>query len=71
MSLDTYNEHNPSAPWNEEQSPPLTYLEELQFYNIELLQKIKAAKVNLQYCIELSELGDNVLLTNKLKQIRL
>ena len=69
--MDTYNEHNPSAPWNQEDTEPLTELEELQLYNSELLQKLKAAKVNLQYCIELSELGNNVLLTNKLKQIRL
>lgn len=69
--MDTYNDYNPSAPWNEQELPPLTELEELQLYNAELLQKLKAAKVNLQYCIELSELGENILLTNKLKQIRL
>jgi hypothetical protein len=69
--LDTYITHNPNAPWNQKESDPLTELEEHQLWNSELLQKLKKAKSDLQYCIELSELGNNVLLTNKLKAIRL
>jgi hypothetical protein len=69
--LDTYITDNPDAPWNQKELEPLTELEEQQLWNSELLQKLKRAKADLQYCIELSELGKNVLLTNKLKTIRL
>lgn len=69
--MDTYITHNPAAPWNQKETEPLTELEELQEYNSEMIYKLKKAKEDLQYCIELSELGKNVLLTKKLKAIRL
>ena len=68
--LDTYDTHNSDHPANqEEELPPLTELEEAQEYSWELKQKLIKAKKQVQECIEISEQGTNLLLTNKLKNI--
>ena len=71
MNLDdyitgTYDKLNPA---NLEDLPPLTELEEQQEWNQELLVKIKRAKKQLQYCIDLAENGTNDLLKINLKKI--
>lgn len=71
MPLDTYDTHNSDHPANQKELPALTELEQWQEYNWELKQKLIKAKKQLQECIELSEQGTNLLLTNKLKNIRL
>lgn len=72
--LDTYDTHNSDHPANQKELPTLTELTELeqsQEYNWELKQKLIKAKKQVKECIELSEQGTNLLLTNKLKNIRL
>lgn len=69
--LDTYDTHNSDHPANQKELPPLTELELAEEYNWELKQKLIKAKKQVQECIELSEQGTNLLLTNKLKNIRL
>ena len=68
---DTYDTHNSDHPANQKELPDLTELEQAEEYNWELKQKLIKAKKQLQKCIELSEQGTNLLLTNKLKNIRL
>ena len=69
--LDTYNDWNPKNPINEIELDALTELEQLQEWNQDLLFKIKRAKEQLKFCIDLSENGTNELLKIKLKQIKL
>ena len=69
--MDTYNEHNPDAPWNKEELPPLSELEQLQEDYGDLISKIKKAKDQLNFCIDIAENGENTLLLNKLKNIKL
>jgi len=73
MNPDDYitGTHDPLNPANWEDLPPLTELEEQQEWNQELLVKIKRAKKQLQYCIDLAENGTNELLKINLKKIRL
>jgi hypothetical protein len=71
MSLDTYTEHNPDNPINQEELPPLTELEEQQNWNAELCEKIALAKIELKKCIELAEQCNNTLLYNQLLKIKL
>ena len=73
MNLDDYitGTNNPLNPSNFEDLPPLTELEEQQEWNQELLVKIKRAKKQLQYCIDLAENGTNELLKINLKKIKL
>ena len=73
MNLDDYitGTNNPLNPANLEDLPPLTELEEHQEWNQELLVKIKRAKKQLQYCIDLAENGTNDLLKINLKKIKL
>ena len=64
-----YPEYNPLDSL--EELPPLTELEEQQEWNQELVSKLKIAKKQLDYCIDLAELGTNDLLKKLLKEIRL
>ena len=64
-----YPEYNPLDEM--EDLPPLTELEEQQEWNQELLVKIKRAKKQLAWCIELAENGNNDLLKIDLKKIKL
>lgn len=64
-----YPEYNPLDEM--EDLLPLTELEEQQEWNQELLVKIKRAKKQLQYCIDLAENGTNELLKINLKKIKL
>ena len=64
-----YPEYNPLDEM--EDLPPLTELEEQQEWNQELLVKIKRAKKQLQYCVDLAENGTNDLLKINLKKIKL
>jgi hypothetical protein len=69
--LDTHNDHNPSAPWNQEETEPLSELEQLQEDYQDLISKLKKAKLQLAYCITIAEQSQNTLLLNNLKKIRL
>jgi len=73
MNPDDYitGTHDPLNPANWEDLPPLTELEEQQEWNQELLIKIKRAKKQLDYCIDLAENGTNELLKINLKKIKL
>jgi len=73
MNLDDYitGTNDPLNPANWEDLPPLTELEEQQEWNQELLVKIKRAKKQLAYCIDLAENGTNELLKINLKKIKL
>jgi len=73
MNPDDYitGTHDPLNPANWEDLPPLTELEEQQEWNQELLVKIKRAKKQLQYCIDLAENGTNELLKINLRKIKL
>jgi len=62
-----YPEYNPLDEM--EDLPPLTELEEQQEWNQELLVKIKRAKKQLDYCVDLAENGTNELLKINLKKI--
>lgn len=69
--LDTYDTYNSDHPANQKELPALTELEQAQEYNWELKQKLIKAKKQVQECIDIAEQGTNLLLTNKLKNIRL
>jgi len=73
MNLDDYitGTYDPLNPTNMEDLPPLTELEEQQEWNQELLIKIKRAKKQLSYCVDLAELGTNELLKINLRKIKL
>lgn len=45
--IDTYTEHNPNAPWNQDEVK-FTELEEQQQWNAELLEKIDLLKKDLK-----------------------
>lgn len=55
MSLDTYNEHNPRNPINQEELPKQTELQEQQDWNQELLKKIQSQKNDLIKLKEIEE----------------
>lgn len=44
MSLNTHTEHNPDAPWNQEESEPLTEFNEVDFLKSQL--KIQTERLN-------------------------
>ena len=71
MPLDTYTDHNPDNPINQEELPPLTEVEEQQNWNMELCEKIALAKIEHKKCIELAEQCNNTLLYNNLLKIKL
>lgn len=68
--IDTFNDHNPSAPWNQEELPALSELEQLQEDYSELRSKIQKAKQQLEYCISLVP-EHQTLLLNNLNKIKL
>lgn len=70
MSLDTHTNYNPTAPWNQKESKPLTELEQLQEDYSDLRSKMQKAKKQLQYCINLVP-GHQTLLKNNLLKIKL
>lgn len=70
MSLDTYTDHNPNAPWNQEELPALSELEQQQEWNMEMKSKLQKAKEQLVYCISLVP-EHQTLLLNNLKKIKL
>jgi hypothetical protein len=69
--LDTYDEHSPNNPINQNDLPEWSELEQAQEYNWELKQKIIKAKIKILDLIELAEQFDNTFLLNKLKEIKL
>jgi len=78
MCLNTHDDWNPNNPINQEENEPLTELEEQQLWNRELCDKIARlnnsisdAKIQLQFCIDMAEIGNNTLLLNNLKKIKL
>lgn len=70
MPIDTHNDHNPSAPWNQEEFPALSELEQQQEWNMEMKSKIQKAKEQLAYCISLVP-EHQTLLLNNLNKIKL
>lgn len=62
-----YPEYNPVDGM--EDLPPLSELEQLQEDYIELRNKLKKAKEQLKYCIDIAETRHNTLLLKKLKEI--
>ena len=69
--LDTYDNYSPNNPINEEEGPDLTEIEQLEYYNWELFNKLKKGRKQIADLIELAEQFNNTFLANKLKQIKL
>jgi hypothetical protein len=69
--IDTYDEWNQNNPINQEEDAELTEMQQLEYYNWELFNKLKTAKKQVAELIELAEQFENKFLANKLKQIRL
>ncbi len=69
--LDTYDDYSPINPINEEDLPELNELEQLQEDYSELRDKVRKAKRQLEYLIDLSIDSQNGLLLRYLKQINL
>lgn len=44
MSLDTYTDHNPESPWNQEETEPLTEFNEVDF--LKSLLKMQTERLN-------------------------
>jgi hypothetical protein len=47
MCLNTYTDHNPDAPWNQEELPPLSELEQLQEDYGEMRRKYEKLKEDM------------------------
>ena len=73
IMLDTYTDHSPLNPSNQDETAEeiLSELQEQQNWNMELCQKIAIAKNDLKKCIELAEQCNNTLLYNQLLKIKL
>jgi len=75
--LDTYDAHSPNNPINQpEIEVEYSELEEQQNWNMELCEKIALmknqiaeAKKIIEFCLDVT--GENVLIYNKLKSIKL
>ena len=69
--LDTYDEFSPNNPINQDEEAELTEMQQLEYYNWELFNKLKKAKRQIDYLIDLSVDAENGLLLKLLKQIKL
>lgn len=53
--MNTYTEHSPEAPWNQEESTPLNELEQLEEYNQDLLNKNARLRLDLRKLKKIEE----------------
>jgi hypothetical protein len=78
--LDTYSEHSPSNPVNQdelepEKKEPKTLLECFEHYNETdherpLLDLFEHLKLEVEFLIQVAQVGNNSVLKNKLKKLK-